>query len=438
VENELAQAMMVGGRTMAHPIGVVALLVCCSLILFSKKHFVVPAILILIFVIPSAQRILILSIDFSFLRIAILVALLRAQLKGDQSQIRHSKPDKLILIWMVWSVIAYGLLNQSFGSVATRAGYMVDAVGAYFVGRIYITSWEDIRRITKFIGYASIPVAAVFLIERSTGRNMFSVFGGINEYTLVRDGKLRCQGPFSHPIMAGQFWAATLPWFIAIWNRKEMSRALLAIMVASIMFIIINTTSSTPVMAVVLCLAGAVFFSYRNALPALRWLAVLVLLMAQIVMEKGAAHLIARVNVFSGSTGWHRYHLIDEAKNHIGEWWLFGTRSTEHWGAGLEDVTNQYILEAVRGGLLGLVLFVAFLFALFKVVGTALRGCGTDSDRWVYWSAGVVLFVHMFSFLSASYFGQMVASFFLYAGGIAGISTFRFSDRETPKTKVNL
>jgi hypothetical protein len=196
-------------------------------------------------------------------------------------------------------------------------------------------------------------------------------------------------------------------------------------MLSAVFLIIVNTGSSTPVMAVFLMIFGVALFPFRGFLPALRWLVLILLVIAQLVMDTGAAHILARLNIFSGSTGWHRFHLIDQAINHLGEWFWIGTLSTEHWGWGLVDVTNQYILEAVQGGLLGMVLFVLFLVALFKVVGKAIRACDSDKERWIYWCAGIVLFVHCFSFLSVSYFGQMVASFFLFSGAIVGMSSTR-------------
>lgn len=421
MNDDIAETLAVGGHTIIHPVGVAVLVLCCYFIFFRRKSLVIPALLIFIFVVPNAQRIHIISLDFSFLRIVILAALARAAFGGEFRALKTNKADNLVIWWMLWSVIAYGFLNGSLSAAVTRAGFMVDAVGAYFVGRIYVKTWSDMKQIAIFLGYASIPMVIFFLVERSSGRNLFSVFGGIRDYILVREGKLRCQGPFSHPIMAGLFWASILPWLAVVWNRREASKPLLTLMFASMTLIILNTASSTPVMAVLLIGLGLMFFPYRGTLPLLRWLALFGLIAAQIVMEKGAAHLLARVNIFSGSTGWHRYHLIDQAINHLGEWFLVGTLSTQHWGEGLEDVTNQYILEGVRGGVLGMMLFVAFLVALFQLVGRAIQVSDSDQDRWIYWCAGVGLFAHMFSFLSVSYFGQMIASFFLFSGITAGL-----------------
>jgi hypothetical protein len=430
------QGIIVGGQTTVHPVGLVALVLCLLGLVFKGRQWAVQLLLVFIFAIPSAQRVHIIGLDFSFLRIIILVALSRAHFSGMTRGFSFQQPDKIILVWAIWAVIAYGFLLGSFSAVVTRTGFMVDAVGGYFVGRLYLKSWQDLRRVVLFVGYASLPILAFFLVERATGRNMFYVFGGIDQYTLVREGKLRCQGPFSHPIMAGQFWASLLPWLALTWIRRDASRMLLIGMTAAVGLIILNTASSTPVMAVLLTAAGLALFPYRGILPGLRWLAIIGLVFAQILMEKGAAHLIARVNVFAGSTGWHRYHLIDQAINHLGEWFWVGTLSTDKWGYGLQDVTNQYVLEAVRGGLLGMVLFITFLVSSFKLIGRAIKASSTEDDRWVPWVGGVVLFVHSFSFLSVSYFGQVVASFFLFAGIIVSISAVRTSAYESPRSLV--
>jgi hypothetical protein len=425
MDNELVQTLGFGGETTVHPVGLVVLLLACTVILFLNKKYTVVTVLVLIFLIPSAQRIVILSLDFSFLRIVIIVALIRAWLGHFNSGLGAAKADVFINLWMLWTILAAGFMAMNINSAISRTGFMVDAVGAYYVGRLYIKSWSDIERIIYFIGYASLPVLFLFMIERSTGRNIFSVFGGISEFTLVREGRLRCQGPFTHPIMAGLFWASILPWLAALWFRQEGSRTIILIIITAIIVIIFNTASSTPIFAIILCLVGLLLFPYRRFLPAFRWIALFFLVAAQLLMEKGAIHLLSRVDIVGGSTGWHRYHLMDQAIKRIDEWWVIGTKTTAHWGVGLIDVTNQYVFEGVNGGILGVVLFISFIYALFKALGIALDMSRNNKDRWIYWAAGVALFIHTFTFLSASYFGTMVASFFLFCGATASISSNR-------------
>ena len=43
-----------------------------------------------------------------------------------------------------------------------------------------------------------------------------AAMGGVPEITVVREGRLRCQGAFAHPILAGCFWAEQLPLIAAL------------------------------------------------------------------------------------------------------------------------------------------------------------------------------------------------------------------------------
>jgi hypothetical protein len=279
----------------------------------------------------------------------------------------------------------------------------------------------DLKRVMVFLGIASIPMFMFFSIERATGQNLFSIFGGVPKYTLIRDGRLRCQGPFSHPIMAGVFWAVLLPWLGSFWITKQIPKILLITFAVCFLGIVLNSASSTPVMSVVFVVIGMGFYLFRGYLTQIRWLAFFTLIALHMVMQKPVWHLISRIDITGGSTGWHRYYLIDRSIAHFHEWWLFGVQSTAHWGRGLQDVTNQFILEGVRSGAFGLILFCLFIYTLFKLYGRSIKAARQKSDRWIMWGAGVILLVHCMNFLAVSYFGQMQNAFYLLLGASVSI-----------------
>jgi hypothetical protein len=411
----------VAGQNLVHPIGLAALLACCIFVLFFDRPVVFLVVFSFLALIPSAQRVVVLGADFSFIRILILLALLRSFAKSHWGGFLRIKPDNLLLSWMVWSFISYLILYGSPNAVVTRFGYMVEAVGAYFVGRLYVKSWGDFRRSIVFLLYLSIPVVYIFLMENQTGRNLFHVFGGINEMTEVREGKIRSQGPFTHSIMAGMFWVSMFPFLAITWINREVPKVILYLSCFSMLAIVISTASSTPVMALLIIFLALLFYKAKSFLPFVKWFVLIVLVFSQLVLTHGAASLLAKVNIFAGSTGWHRYHLIDEAINHFFEWFLFGTKATSHWGWGLGDVTNQYILEGVRGGFLGMFLFSYFLWSVLSALGSAIKHSKNDLTTWMYWCFGSWLIMHLFSFLSVSYFDQMVSAFFFMIGAIVSI-----------------
>ncbi len=403
-------------QTTAHPVGLVVLGICVFAVLFlSRKRAVFPFIILLV-AIPSAQRIVLAGVDFSFIRILIMVLIARALLKKEITGLNRENPDVWASFWIVWGIIAYTILFSSISATLNRVGFMFDTVGAYFVGRIYIRSRQDVLDVIKLLGWISIPTLFLFLNERLTGRNLFAEFGGVPDYTLVRDGRLRCQGPFSHPIMAGVFWASIMPWIGVLWFSKQVPKFLLVIFSISIIGIVLNTASSTPVMALIFGVLGIAFYVFRGKIHFFLWGGFFAAVILHLVMEKPVWHLISRINVVGGSTGWHRYHLIDKAVQFFEDWWLIGIRSTSHWGSGLGDVTNQYVLEGVRGGALGMVLFIVLIISTYRLIKKALKLANKKYDYWIVWGAGVVLFSHLMNFLAVSYFGQTLTAFYLFMG----------------------
>jgi hypothetical protein len=157
---------------------------------------------------------------------------------------------------------------------------------------------------------------------------------------------------------------------------------------------------------------------------AIRWCTFLILLFLHLVREKPVWHLLARLASITGGTGYHRFKLIDEAIAHFDEWWLLGTGSTEHWSlAQASDITNQYILEGVRGGLPTLIAFIVVLVIGFRTTGRSVRRAlalpqlaPADRQRTAMlgWGLGVCLGVHAVAFIGVSYFGQLSSILYLH------------------------
>jgi hypothetical protein len=291
---------------------------------------------------------------------------------------------------------------------------MYDAVGLYFLFRILIRSWADVEAIITCAAVISVPVAAIFLVEQATGRNMFAFFGGVSEYTVVRDGRLRCRGPFAHPIYAGCFWAAFMPLIGTLWWNGRITRWLAPVGLAASMIIVMTTASATPIAAMMLAGLAVALFPLRRYIGWLRWGALIGLFGLHLVMVNPVWHLLSRISLVSG-TGWYRYKLIDEFFGHFGEWWLVGTASySEWWQHSFDAITNQYVLEAVDGGLLTLSLFIAIIVIAFHGVGRIGRSVSRHRFlRLAAWAIGASLFVHCVSFISVSYFGQLVIIWYM-------------------------
>lgn len=425
-------------QTTLHPLGFSAIMVLgLALLLLPRRLALVPIILSACFIAP-AQRVVILTLDFNMLRIMVVFAWARMFLRGEGAGFVWKRMDTVVILWMTSGTFAYLLLHSNTSAVIYKLGYAFDAFGLYFFFRCAIRRWRDVEASVQTLIVVSIPVAIAFVVESATGRNAFAVFGGVAPITEIRQERLRCQGAFSHPIMAGCFWAPMMPLFAARAWARGAARVWGVVGLVTSMVIITTCASSTPLMGVLAGVLAASAFPLRYQMRAVRWCVFATLVGLHLVMNAPVWHLIARVDIVGGSTGWHRYNLIDQAINHVREWWLFGTLSTAHWGWGLYDVTNQYVLEGVRGGLLTLGLFVFIIAQGFAGIGRMITLWERSARlRALVWALGASLFVHCMNFIGVSYFGQIIVVWYLLLAIIASMTPVPESASNKPAGTVS-
>ncbi len=369
------------------------------------------------------QVLLIGPFHFTIFRILILVGLMRVVFRKEILGIKLNTIDKILVIWVVISSAFYIMLRGgSSESIIYRLGATYNIIGLYFLIRALIWDFEDIVQAVRMLSIIIIPLALLFVLEWTTGRNLFSIFGGVSEFTAIRDGRLRCQGPFQHPIMSGTFGATAMPILAGLWAYNPKYRGWAAGAVVAATIIVITSTSSGPLLAYLMTLIGFASWVFRENMRSIRWGIVLSLLALHIVMKAPVWYLIARVGELIGGGGWHRSALINAAIQHFNEWWLIGTTYTANWmptGLAIDpnntDITNQYIGEGVNGGLLSLCLFIWLIVKCFKAIGDTIHNevAFSRPEQIMVWSIGCALFGHVVSFLSASYFDQIIIFWYL-------------------------
>jgi hypothetical protein len=328
------------------------------------------------------------------------------------------------------------LAEPSFQRFVNRAGEVYTAVGAYFLFRCWIRSTEDVISVLRFLALMIVPLAVCMVVEKFTRRNIFSVFGGVPEITLERDGKLRCQGAFRHPILAGTYAATLFPLFVALWFQSSRDKYRAIIGACSAAVVTVAAASDGPLLAMMSGFIGFALWPVRSRMRLFRWGVVLAVGALALVMKAPVWFIIGKISDVTGGTGWHRSYLIDQAVNHFNEWWLVGSTYTAHWapaGQALTvdaknmDITNQYILEGLGGGLLKLGLFLAMIVLGFKTIGRWTRNLerAPFSTRIFIWALGVCLAEHCVSFFSISYFDQIVIMWFWLLAILSLLSTGR-------------
>lgn len=409
------------GQTVIHPFALGLTLFMGLLMLFlpHRKYVIVPLFIGSLFV-TMLQRIVVFSLDFNMIRILVLFGWVRIIFDKERFDLKLNRIDKTIILWAISSIVFYTILWKTSSAFINRLGVAFNIIGLYFLFRLIIKNRDDIFFVINVLVFICIPLAVAMLIENRTRRNIFSIFGGVPNVTIIREGRLRCQGPFTHPILAGTFGASLVPLFVALWFRGGTNRLKAAVGVVSATIMTLTSSSSGPIMTYFAGIIGLSFWPFRHNMRIIKWGMALMLIGLHFVMEAPVWALVARVSVIGGSTGYHRFALLDNFIRRFEEWFFYGVKTTAHWGWGLQDVTNQYVRIGIDGGIVTLGLFILILIFCFRGLGRVRKVLENKKvEQICIWALGSTLFSHLVSFYGVSYFDQIIVIWFLLLGMIS-------------------
>jgi len=407
---------MNSATTITGPTLLITIALAIMTFVIPRRYLLLPYVIGACFA-PADQTLMVGELNFQVLRILVVVGMLRLAVRGETIALRWNRFDKLILAWFVVGSMIYVAQWMSLAAIINRCGRLVEWLCLYWVFRQSVRSWEDLRFAYVALAFCALAMLPFVILEWVRGANPFAVLGRV--VTVFREENYRCQATFPHSIMMGLFWATLVPLFVGFAKQQVRYRQVLWAAVGASALMIWMTASSTPILTMAAVAALLLAFPLRRYAGTAAWGAVALTIALQCVMKAPVWHLISRVGVVSGSTGWHRFHLIDEAIRNFPHWMLLGTRDTAAWGWGLEDVTNQYILEGVRGGVVTLVLFCVILFVGARAALRLSLRSRDRSESYLAWGVFVTIIAHSLSFLGVAYFGQIDLIWYLLLAGVA-------------------
>lgn len=400
--------------------GFVLLIILGLLILFLPRRLVFLPFIMVACYMTLGQRVIIVGFNFDIMRILLLFGWFRLLIRGEIKSFAFTIIDKLIIGFVLASIITATILTPTMDTLTNRMGHAYNTILTFFLFRFLVRDMDEVILILKVTAIVILPLALSMVIEKSTQRNIFSIFGGVPEITIIREGRLRCQGPFRHPILAGTFGATLFPMFFALWNGQTKGRIIALIGILSSTIITLTSASSGPLMAYMASLIGLFCWPLRDKMHLVRWSLLAGIIILIVFMKSPIWFLIGRLSLIIGGTGWARSELIDQAIKHFREWWLLGTTYTAHWARDTEliilpvdhnmvDITNQYILIGVQGGILPLILFILIIGYCFQGLGKTRHMLADQLSyrQIIPWVLGSALFAHSVTFISVSYFDQM-------------------------------
>jgi hypothetical protein len=399
--------------SMIHPAVLVAMILGIILIFTLPRKLIVVPIILLTFLAPFGQQMYVLGVHLFVPRILILFALARVLFTNPNSpQSRFAgglnPVDTVFMLWITFRAAAFIVLFRGdSGAIIYQGGLVWDVLGGYILLRILIQNEEDVVRVVKAFAVIAFVCGLTMVNEKLRNQNIFGYLGTGPIIPDNREGAIRAQGPFGHPILAGVFAVTLVPLFWWLWQgRKSKFFAVFGYVGSTLMML--TCASSTPLFGYLASFIGLAFWPFRNRMRMFRWGVVLALISLHSVMKAPVWMLIARVDLIAGNSGYHRAELIDQCIRHFSDWWLVGTTASATWGFDMWDLSNQFVAEAETGGLLTFLCFVLIISRSFSRIGIARKLVEKQSKQeWFMWFLGMSLFVHIVCYFGISYFDNV-------------------------------
>ena len=257
-------------ETVMHPAVAVAMILAIILVLVLPRQKAIVPFLLVTFLIPVGQTLVLGGIHLYVLRIVLLFACARMLFVKFSSRSSvfgggFGTLDKLFLWWAIFRASAFLIL---FGfqkeALISQGAFILDAFGGFFFLRYLIHDKKDMLRAVKVFAVVVTIIAACMLNEKLRDQNVFGYLGGFPIKPAVRDGAIRAQGPFAHAILAGSFGATLAPLFLWLWQSgKAKQAAILGVIGSTCM--VLTCASSTPLMAYVAGFFGVSFLADAQA-----------------------------------------------------------------------------------------------------------------------------------------------------------------------------
>lgn len=400
--------------TTVTPVAAILLILAIVCMFVVPRRYVVAPLLFGVLLVPIGNVVVVGGLHLMPVRLLALAGWARvAWAKGPRLDGGRNAIDMAVLGWGIATAVAVTIQWMSVAAFINQCGALCGSLGMYFLLRQLIRGTDDIARVIKVMVIVAAIVAVGMVCEKLMLRNLFgTLIGGVQEVPLMREGRIRSQGPFQHAILAGVFGATLVPLCLWLWKqRRSRGFAVIGLLCGTTMTV--AAASSTPYMAYAGGVLSLFLWPIRRKMRVLRWGISLTLIALHLVMKAPVWFLIARVDVVGGSASFDRAYLIDTCIRHFSDWWLCGSHDTGNWGWSMWDLSNQFVSVAETGGLLALVLFISVVSQCFGGLGTVRRAAGNRREEICIWVLGAAVFAHILAFFGVSYFDQVQVTWFV-------------------------
>ena len=242
-------------------INIAFLLINAAMLLFLPRRWAPLPLLVVTCLMTLGQGIELGPLHFTVLRMLLFVGFARVIIRGERLVGWMNSLDWLMVVWASWALISSFFYTDTSGVFVNRLGVVYDACGTYFLLRVFCQSLDDVVRLCRITAILLVPLAVAMLYEKVMAYNLFSVFGDVSEISAMRGDKIRAQGSFAHPILAGTVGATCLPLMIGLWQLHRHT-AIAGILACVTM--IVACTSSGPILSAMAATGALFLWHWRN------------------------------------------------------------------------------------------------------------------------------------------------------------------------------
>jgi len=417
-------------------------LVLSVLVLTLRPKYAFVAYIVGLLWYPAYLAVSIGTIDILVGRFVVAVLLMRCYFNDSiRRKFTWNRLDTLVTLSMVVYVGTYLItqVNPIAQTLEGRAGFVMDTWCAYLAARFIVTDRSKLISIVKCIAIAMVPLAILGVIESVTGWQPYASlwrfspwFRGGRFVSEGRWGLARAVGPFSHAILFGGVFAMFMPLIYYLRREKGDWKSMTYVVLLIIMLGALSSMSSGPWVMVIVVIFCLVMENHKHLVKPMFIFLVFSCISIGIASNRPFYHVIASWANPLGGAGWHRARLIDLAIENFDEWWMVGYGDKDPgWGQflgmGRTDVTNEYILNGVRYGILGIIALCAVLAKAFRNLISTYRRMKEPALKSLCWAFGSLLFSIAIAWMSVSFFGQLSTLVYCSIGMIGSLCSPGFN-----------
>ena len=425
-------------------IGATLTILACAAVMGLSRQKAALAFIAATLYITQGQQVN-LGLNIMAIRFVELAAFFRVVVRGELFKISFNTVDRWMIVASCTMALVFCFREGTID--AYQIGLAVDANLAYFAFRTFIADNDDFTFLMKGTAALLVPIALLTMVEANTGRNLFSVMGGVPAESVFREGHYRANAAFRISITAGSLGGTYAPLFVGFFFLKSYRKWAMIGVISSIT-ILLASHSSGPLMALMAGVASWACWKYRRRMRTVRWGIVASLFALHLTMNKPVWWIFDRLSDYIGGDGWHRSNLIDKWLRDFSIWAFDGMDflRTADWAAtqmpwGGVDVTNYFISTALNGGLISFIFLIVFLTKVFSKTGQAaalLRNDGPEFtlDEALIWSAGSAVCAHVVNQTAVVYWDQFYVIWYAHLAIAISLSVHAIKSHAARSTNL--